>query len=40
VEHIEALAQRYTGAPYPWYGGRDQQRVVLTIEPTRLHTMG
>lgn len=24
AEHIESLAQRYTGGPYPWYGGRDQ----------------
>ena len=24
AEHIEALVQRYLGAPYPWYGGRDQ----------------
>ncbi|WP_134742284.1 PPOX class F420-dependent oxidoreductase [Nocardioides sp. 503] len=40
AEHIELLAQRYTGAPYPWYGGRDQQRLVLTITPERLHSMG
>jgi PPOX class probable F420-dependent enzyme len=39
-EHIEALAQRYTGAPYPWYGGRDQVRVILTIEADRVHGMG
>ena len=32
VEHIEALSQRYTGGPYPWYGGRDQVRVVFVIE--------
>ena len=24
AEHIDALAQRYLGTPYPWYGGRDQ----------------
>ena len=23
AEHIEALARRYLGAPYPWYGGRE-----------------
>lgn len=40
VEHIEALAQRYLGGPYPWYGGRDQVRVVLTIVADRLHVMG
>ena len=31
IEHIEKLAQRYLGGPYPWYGGRDQQRLLLTI---------
>lgn len=39
VEHIESLAQRYLGGPYPWYGGRDQVRVVLTIEPDVVHAM-
>ncbi|MCW2716819.1 PPOX class F420-dependent oxidoreductase [Pseudonocardia sp.] len=36
VEHIEALAQRYLGTPYPWYGGRDQVRLILTIEARRI----
>jgi PPOX class probable F420-dependent enzyme len=36
VEHIEELAQRYLGGPYPWYGGRDQVRVVFVIEPERV----
>ena len=36
VEHIEELAQRYLGGPYPWYGGRDQVRVVFVIEPERI----
>jgi PPOX class probable F420-dependent enzyme len=40
AEHIEALAQRYLGAPYPWYGGRDQVRVILTISPDHIHQMG
>ncbi|MBD3916495.1 PPOX class F420-dependent oxidoreductase [Nocardioides hwasunensis] len=40
VDHIEALSQRYTAQPYPWYGGRDQQRVIVEVEPTRIHTMG
>lgn len=40
VEHIEALAQRYLGGPYPWYGGRDQVRLVLTIAADRVHSMG
>lgn len=39
-EHIEALAQRYLGGPYPWYGGRDQQRIILRISPTKINVMG
>jgi PPOX class probable F420-dependent enzyme len=40
VEHIEALAQRYLGGPYPWYGGRDQTRLVLTITADKIRSMG
>jgi PPOX class probable F420-dependent enzyme len=40
AEHIEQLAQRYLGTPYPWYGGRDQRRLILTIEPRKIHSMG
>ncbi|GAA2011465.1 PPOX class F420-dependent oxidoreductase [Nakamurella flavida] len=40
VESIEAMAQKYTGGPYPWYGGRDQVRVVLTIRPDHVHGVG
>jgi PPOX class probable F420-dependent enzyme len=40
AEHIEALAQRYLGSPYPWYGGRDQVRVVLTISANKIHAIG
>ena len=36
VEHIEKLARRYLGGPYPWYGGRDQIRVIFVIEPQRI----
>jgi hypothetical protein len=36
VEHIESLARRYLGAPYPWYGGRDQVRLLVTIEPEKV----
>ncbi len=36
VEHIEKLAQRYLGGPYPWWGGRDQTRLLLTIKPDRI----
>jgi PPOX class probable F420-dependent enzyme len=32
AEHIDKLSMKYTGKPYPWYGGRDQVRVILTIE--------
>jgi PPOX class probable F420-dependent enzyme len=31
AESIEAISHKYTGRPYPWYGGRDQQRIILTI---------
>ena len=38
AEHIERLAQKYLGGPYPWFGGRDQVRVVVTIEAERIHS--
>ena len=31
AEHINQLAQKYLGRPYPWYGGRDQVRVIVRI---------
>ena len=37
AEHIDKLSQRYTGRPYPWYGGRDQRRVIMTIAPRSVH---
>ncbi len=40
AEHIEKLSQKYTGAPYAWYGGRDQVRVIITIEPEKISTVG
>jgi PPOX class probable F420-dependent enzyme len=40
AEHIEALAQRYLGGPYPWYGGRDQVRVMVSITADKIHGMG
>ena len=40
AEHIEQLAQRYLGTPYPWYGGRDQTRVLLIIQARKIHSMG
>ena len=36
VEHIEMLAQKYLGKPYPWFGGRDQGRVIMTIGPEAI----
>jgi PPOX class probable F420-dependent enzyme len=36
AEHIEKLAQRYLGGPYPWYGGRHQTRVLITIEADKI----
>jgi PPOX class probable F420-dependent enzyme len=40
AEHIELLSQRYVGAPYAWYGGRDQVRVILKIAADRVRVMG
>jgi PPOX class probable F420-dependent enzyme len=40
ADHIETLAQRYLGTPYPWFGGRDQVRVIFVIEPESMTTMG
>ena len=38
TEHIEALARRYTGRPYAWYGGRDQVRLVVTIAADKVRS--
>lgn len=40
AENIDALSRKYTGQPYPWYGGRDQQRIVLTIEAEHVSGQG
>lgn len=40
ADHIEMLAQKYLGTPYPWFGGRDQVRVIIVIEPERVSGMG
>ena len=40
VEHINALAQKYLGTPYPWYGGRDQVRVIIVIAPEKISSTG
>ena len=35
-QHIDELAQRYIGRPYPWFGGRDQVRLLLRISPEKV----
>ncbi|GIH14723.1 PPOX class F420-dependent enzyme [Rugosimonospora africana] len=40
TEHIEELSQRYLGRPYPWYGGRDKKRLLLTIEVDKVSPTG
>ena len=40
VEHIEKLSQKYLGKPYPWYGGRAQVRVILSIIPEKISGKG
>ena len=35
-EHIDELSQRYIGAPYPWFGGRDQVRLLVRIAPEKV----
>ena len=40
AEHIERLAQKYLGGPYPWFGGRDQQRLVVRIEAEKIASPG
>ena len=36
AEHIDRLAQKYLGGPYPWYGGRDQVRLTVRIAAERI----
>jgi PPOX class probable F420-dependent enzyme len=40
ADHIEALAQKYTGRPYAWYGGHDRIRVRVLIEARRVSGSG
>ena len=35
-EHIDELSQRYIGRPYPWFGGRDQARLLVRIAPEKV----
>jgi PPOX class probable F420-dependent enzyme len=39
VDHIEQLSRKYLGGPYPWWGGRDQIRVLLVIEADHVSAM-
>ena len=39
VDHIEQLSHKYLGTPYPWYGGRDQVRVLLVIGAEHVSAM-
>jgi hypothetical protein len=39
-EHIDKLAHKYLGKPYPWFGGRSQQRLLLVIAPDKVHSPG
>jgi PPOX class probable F420-dependent enzyme len=36
---IEELSQKYTGGPYAWYGGRDQVRLIVTIEAEHISSV-
>lgn len=40
AEHIELLSRKYLGRPYPWYGGREQTRVVLVIAVESISGQG
>jgi PPOX class probable F420-dependent enzyme len=42
AEHIEKLAQKYLGGPYPWSraGVREQVRLILTISAEKIHGLG
>lgn len=40
AEHIEMLAQRYTGRSYASYGGPDQVRVLLKIAADKIKLTG
>lgn len=40
AEHIDRLSQKYLGRPYPWFGGRDQTRVIMTIGADKITSTG
>ena len=39
-EHIDELSRKYLGRDYPWFGGRDQVRVIVRIRPDRISGQG
>jgi PPOX class probable F420-dependent enzyme len=38
AEHIEELARRYLGRSYPWFGGREQVRLLVRIRPESVRS--
>ncbi len=40
AEYIEKLAHKYLGGPYPWYGGKDPVRVIVTVEVEQVRSAG
>ena len=40
ADQTEALARKYLGGPYPWYGGRDPTRFSIVITIDKIHAMG
>jgi PPOX class probable F420-dependent enzyme len=40
AEHIDKLSWRYLGRAYPYFGGRDQTRLLVTIEADKISATG
>ena len=38
ADHVEQLSQRYFGMPFPWPNGRDETRLILTIDAHNIYT--
>jgi hypothetical protein len=38
ADHVEELSQRYFGQPFPWPNGRDETRLILTINARSIFT--
>ena len=39
-QHVDALAKKYMGADRYSFGQPGQQRIILKIQPERIHTIG